>query len=502
MAVKTTSSKSYLHKILNYIRNRGACLFSYPNQPAIMRKLFLSLSTGLIAIASYAQSPVIIQKDAEIEKMMTEVSPDSLKSYITTLVNFGTRNTLSTQRSATRGIGAARTWVLSKFNQFAKSSAGRLTAIIDTTTLQPDGRRVDSVLVLGNVVATLKGTDPTDKRIFLISGHLDNMRSNVMDRIGDAPGANDDGSGTAAVIECARIMSKRAFPATIIFIAVSGEEQGLLGARYMAEKAKKLGWNIEADLNNDIMGSNNSNETNIINNTQIRVFSEGLPGYELDKNAASIRSLGLENDGKSRQLARYVKEIGERYVDNLEIVMIYRNDRFLRGGDHTPYVENGFAAVRITEMNENYTRQHQNVRTENGINYGDLPEHVDFEYLRKNTAMNLVNLANLAKAPAMPEEVTVEVRNLTNYTNLAWKAPLTGVTKGYFVLIRETTSAVWQKKIFTTETSIKLPYSKDNYFFAVQSVNATGNESLPVVPKVPSRQTQAQPAQNRPATPK
>jgi len=444
-----------------------------------------------------AQAPAIIQKDPEIEQMLREISPDSLQSYIKTMVAFGTRNTLSTQKDSKRGIGAARTWVLSKFNQFAKQSGGRLTALIDSTTLQPDGRRVDSVLNLANVVATLKGTDPKDNRIFLVSGHLDNMRSNVMDRTGDAPGANDDGSGSAAVMECARIMSKHSFPATIIFITVSGEEQGLLGAGYMATKSRKMGLNIEADLNNDIMGSNNSSETNIINNTQVRVFSEGLPYYELEKNAANIRQLGLENDGKARQLARYVKEVGERYVDNLEIVLIYRNDRFLRGGDHTPYVENGYAAVRITEMNENYYRQHQNVRTENGINYGDLPEHIDLEYLRKNTGMNLVNLSNLAKAPAMPENVTIDVRALSNYTSLSWKAPLTGTVKGYFVMMRETTSPVWQKKIFTADTTIRLPYSKDNYFFAVQSVNSTGNESLPVIPKVPVRQPQVttQPAQ-------
>jgi hypothetical protein len=340
------------------------------------------------------------------------------------------------------------------------------------------------LLLLGNVIATLKGTDPADKRVFVISGHLDNMRTSVMDRIGDAPGANDDGSGTAAVIECARIMSSRSFPATVIFIAVSGEEQGLLGANFMATKAKKEGLAIEAVLNNDIMGSNNSSETNIINNTQVRVFSEGLPAYELDKNAKSIRQLGLENDGKSRQLARYVKEIGERYVDNLQVVMIYRNDRFLRGGDHTPYVENGFAAVRITEMNENYYHQHQDVRKENGIQYGDLPEFVDFEYLRKNTAMNLSNLASLSKAPPMPEDVKIDVKKLGNNSYLYWNAPKTGTPKGYYLLMRESTSAFWQKKIFTAGTSITVPFSKDNYFFAVQSVNADGNESLPVVPAV------------------
>ena len=438
----------------------------------------------LLFVINKSFSQTIIHRDLEITQMVSGVSPDSLQSYINTLVAFGTRNTLSTQADSKRGIGAARNWVLKKFNEFAKNSNGRLTAKIDTTTIQPNGKRVDVPIVLGNVTATLKGTDPNDNRIFIISGHLDNMRSNVMDRTGDAPGANDDGSGTSAVLECARIMSKHSFPATIIFVAVSGEEQGLLGSTFMANKAKKENWNIEAVLNNDIMGSNNSNETNIVNNTKVRVFSEGIPAYETEKNIKRIMSHGLENDSKSRQLARYVKEIGERYVDHLEVVMIYRSDRFLRGGDHLPYLQNGFTAVRITEMNENFTRQHQDVRVENGIHYGDLPEHIDYEYLRKNTAMNLANLANLAKAPSVPQEVKIVIKSLSNSTSLSWQSPKSGKVKGYYILMRETTSPVWQKKIFTTENTIVLPYSKDNYFFAVQSVNETGNESLPVVPEV------------------
>ncbi len=447
-----------------------------------MKKIILACFVLVCSKTVVAQTT--IARDPAIEQMVKEISPDSLRSYIQTMVNFGTRNTLSTQTDKKRGIGAARMYVLNKMNEFAALSNGRLSATIDTTTLQPDKRRVDTTLLLGNVVATLKGTDPTDNRIFIISGHLDAMRTNVMDRVGDAPGANDDASGVAAVMECARIMSKRNFGATIIFMAVSGEEQGLLGSNYMATKARKENLNIEAVLNNDIMGSNNSNETNNINNTQVRVFSEGMPAYELEKNAKNIRQLGLENDGKSRQLARYVKEIGERYVDNLEIKMVYRNDRFLRGGDHTPFVENGFTAVRITEMNENYTRQHQNVRIENGIQYGDLIEFIDFEYLRKNTGMNLSTLANLAKAPAMPQEVKIDVKKLGNSSFLYWKKPVSGNTKGYYLLMRETTSAFWQKKIYTTATEITVPYSKDNYFFAVQAVNENGNESLMVVPGV------------------
>ena len=427
-----------------------------------------------------------IQRDPEIENMVKEVNADSLQSYIKTMVAFGTRSTVSSTTDKKKGIGAAREWVLSKFNQFATASGGRLTAFVDTSTYAGDGRRVKTPINLGNTVATLKGTDPNDNRVFIISGHLDSRRTDVMDGTSDAPGANDDGSGSAAVIECARIMSKHSFPATIIFVTVSGEEQGLLGSGYMAKKAKAQNWNIAAVLNNDIMGSNNSSETNIIDNTRVRVFSEGLPFYELDKQAKQIRQLGLENDGIARQLARYVKEVGERYVDNLEVVMVYRNDRFLRGGDHSPYVENGFAAVRITEMNENYNHQHQDVRTEKGVAYGDLAEFMDFEYLRKNTAMNLANLANLAKSPGKPQEVGVEVRNLTNGTQLMWKAPAYGKVKGYYILMRETTSAVWQKKIFTTGTDVKVPYSKDNYFFAVQAVSETGNEGLGVVP-VPGR---------------
>ncbi len=445
-----------------------------------MKKFFILIP--LFALYTSAKAQTTISRDPQIEKMVSEVSKDSLESYIKKMVSFGTRSTLSIQTDPKRGIGAARNWVLSRFNEFAKESGGRLTAFIDTVTLQPDGRRVDKPTLLGNVVATLKGTDANDDRIFIISGHLDNMRSNVMDGGGDAPGANDDASGVSAVMECARVMSKRAFPATIIFVAVSGEEQGLLGANYMADKAKKQNWNIEAVLNNDIMGSNNSNETNVINNTKIRVFSESFSVPDTGRAALTIRSLGLENDGKARQLARYTKETGERYVDNLEVVMVYRNDRFLRGGDHTPYVQRGFAAIRFCEMNENYYHQHQDVRMENGIQYGDLPEFMDFEYLRKNTCLNLSNLANLAKSPSMPQEVKVDTKKLTNFTNLNWKAPKSGKVKGYFVMMRETTSAFWQKKFFTTDTKMDLPYSKDNYFFAVQSVSEDGNESLPVVP--------------------
>lgn len=447
-----------------------------------MKKIIFFLVAVFFIQTINAQT--IINRDPEIDQMVKEISSDSLKMYINKLVSFGSRHTMSSTTDKKRGIGAAREWVVQKFKEFAINSNGKMTAFVDTVTLQPDGRRINTVTNLGNAMATLKGADPNDDRIYIISGHLDSRVTDIMNKTAEAPGANDDGSGVAAVIECARVMSKHSFPATIIFVAVSGEEQGLLGAAHLADKAKKQNWNIDAMLNNDIMGSNNSNETNIIDNTRLRVFSEAFSVSDTGRVFQNIRNLGLENDGKARQLARYVKETGERYVDNLEIVMVYRNDRFLRGGDHTPFVQRGFAAVRFTEMNENFNHQHQDLRTENGVVYGDLPEFMDFEYLRKNTGVNLASLANLAKAPSVPQEVKIEVRNLSNATTLNWKAPKNGNTKGYYILMRETTSPVWQKKFYTSSASITLPYSKDNYFFAVQSVNESGNESLAVTPSV------------------
>jgi hypothetical protein len=449
-----------------------------------MRIPTITLLVLLLASTTTLQAQTIVRRDPVIERMVKEVSSDSLHAYINKLVSFGTRHTMSSSTDPKRGIGAARAWVVQKFNEFARQSGGRMTAFVDTTTLPADGRRVDVATSLGNAMAILKGTDPADDRVYIISGHIDSRVTDVMNRTAEAPGANDDGSGTAAVIECARVMSRTAFPATVIFVAVAGEEQSLLGSTFLANKARAASWNVDAMLNNDIMGSNNSNETGIIDNTRLRVFSEAFSIADTGRVLQNIRNLGLENDGRPRQLARYVKEIGERYVDNIEVVMVYRNDRFLRGGDHTPFVNKGYAAVRLTEMNENFLHQHQDLRKSKDTVYGDLPEFMDFEYLRKNTAVNLATLSSLALAPSMPLEVKVDVRNLTNSTLLSWKAPKSGKPVGYYVLVRETTSPVWQKKVFTKDLSLRLPISKDNYFFAVQSVDEAGHESLPVVPSV------------------
>ncbi|QIY89176.1 M20/M25/M40 family metallo-hydrolase [Chryseobacterium gallinarum] len=445
-----------------------------------MKKIIFTLS--LIPITFQAQQ--IIRQDPEIVKYVSQVNTDSLKAHINALVSFGTRHTMSSATDPKRGIGAAKKWVLKKFRNYSKNAEGRMEIFMQSQLIQPDGKRIDRPTDLGNVIAIIHGTNPDDKRLFMMSGHLDSRVTDVMNIKDNAPGANDDGSGVAALIESARILSTSKFPASIVLVAFSGEEQGLLGSKMLAEKAKNESWQLEALLNNDMISNNLSSETNLINGYQLRVFSEGLPQYELDKKASEIRKFGLENDGDSRQLARYIKEVGERYTDNFQVKLIYRNDRFLRGGDHTPFVEKGFPAVRLTEFNENFNHQHQDIRKENGVQYGDLPQFMDFDYFKKNVGINIAVLANLAKSPSKPENVKIEADKLTNFTTLSWEKSRSEEIAGYYVLMRETDASIWQKKTFTKENSISLPYSKDNYFFAVQAVTISGNESLIVVPKV------------------
>lgn len=443
---------------------------------------YLSLLLFLPVVLS-AQT---ILKDPEISKMITEVKAENLETTIHKLVSFGTRHTLSDTKSKTRGIGAAQQWVKSQFDKYALESNGRLTATIDYFTVKADGKRIATDSQLGNVMATLKGTDPTDDRVMIISGHLDSRVSDVMNTKSDAPGANDDGSGVAAMMELAKIMSKRAFPFTLIFVAVTGEEQGLYGSRHLAELAKKSKWNVIAMINNDMIGNSLSSGTQLRDNTKVRVFSETIPYLETEEEAKMRKATNRDNDSPSRLLARYIKTTTNQYVDQLDINLVYRNDRFLRGGDHTPFSQNGFPAIRFCEMNENFNHQHQDIRTENGTKYGDLPEFMDFEYLRKITCSNLALFSNLAWSPKAPVNVGIEVKELSNSSTLVWEAPEGRKVYGYQILIRETAASHWEKTIFVTGTKAEIPYSKDNFFFAVQSVDALGHASIPVFP-VPIR---------------
>ncbi len=367
----------------------------------ISRSLFFTSLVLTAAITSFAQAPRS-KPDADVAKMVKEVSGKNIEATIRKLVSFGTRNTLSEQNDPARGIGAARDWIYSEFQRIS-AACGNCLEVEKQSFLQPKANRIPEPTTLTNVIATLKGTtDP--QRIYVVSGHYDSMCTSPTDSKCDAPGANDDASGTAVVIELARVMSKKKFDATIVFMTVPGEEQGLLGATYFAQQAVEKKTNIEAMFTNDIVGGVTT-QKNSPNRNRVRVFSEGVPSNETPAEAATRRSVGGENDSASRQLARYIKEQADRYLKNFKVWMIYRRDRYLRGGDHIPFVERGFAGVRFTEADEDYTHQHQNVRTEDGVFYGDTPEFVDFEYTANVARVNLVALASLANAPARPKNV-------------------------------------------------------------------------------------------------
>jgi len=423
-----------------------------------------------------------IHIDPQIAEMIKQVSSDSIRSYVEHMVSFETRHALSDTLSDTKGIGAARRWVASKFLHFRKKSNANMTVELDPFVIEGGASRVPYTVTMKNVIATLKGSDPNDDRVILISGHLDSRNSDVMDSVGTAPGANDDASGVAVVIELARVLSQYQFPCKLIFMAVQGEEQGLLGARHMAVKMREENINLIAMLNNDIVGNSIASETNDKNDKTIRIFSEMIPAVESELDTKNRGAMKSENDSPSRQLARYIKEIGASYDFGFSATLNMRPDRFLRGGDHTPFLQNGFTAVRFTEFNENFTHQHQNVRDEQGVEYGDKLKFMDFGYAANVAKMNLATMASLAKAPAPPKEVSMEV-NLGNITNLWWEEPTTGPkAKGYNVLMRETYQPFWEKKIYVEDTKIEIPYSKDNYFFAVQPVGEEGHLSQIVIP--------------------
>ena len=443
-----------------------------------------ALAILLCSAGSFSSfSQTIIKQDPLISGMVDEVSAKNIESIVRKLVSFETRHTLSDTLSKKTGIGAARNWIREEMESYSKASGGRLKVEFDTFTQPSDGRRVTVPTTMKNVLAVLPGTDPADDRVFIVSGHYDSRASDVMDAKIKAPGANDDASGTAASMELARVMSMQKFNCTLIFVAMVGEEQGLYGATNLAKKAKELKWNVAGMITNDIVGNTYGMETGLKDNRSVRVFSEGVAAGETPQAAAARASTGTENDGHARQFARYMKEVGERYVDQLDVKLIYRRDRYLRGGDHTPFSQQGFAAIRVTEMNENFERQHQTLRTENGINYGDTPEFVDYEYTQKVARLNLSALASLALAPQQPENVGVITSGLTNKTSLKWDAPKGEKPAGYYIVMRETSSPVWERKFFVTDTKAELSYSKDNYFFGVQSVDADGHESMVVLPK-------------------
>ncbi|HKR58201.1 MAG TPA: M28 family metallopeptidase [Pyrinomonadaceae bacterium] len=418
----------------------------------------------------------LASRNRDIPRIVREIDAKNIERTIRKLVSFGTRNTLSVQDDPNRGVGAARDFLYQEFLKAAAESGGRMT-VEKQSFLQEKAPRVLTPTVITNVVATLKGTQ-SEGRVYVVSGHYDSMCSSPTDAKCDAPGANDDASGTAAVLEMARAMAPYKFDATIVFMTVAGEEQGLLGATYFAEQAKQKGSDIEAMFTNDIVG-NTLGGNGVRDRRTLRVFSEGVPSNEKPEEATVRRGVGGENDSASRQLARFIKQVAEHYVPQMKVMMVYRRDRYLRGGDHIPFLERGFAAVRFTEPNEDYTHQHQTLRTENGIKYGDLPEHVDFAYVANVARVNAASLAMLALAPAKPKGVGVVTARLTNDTDLKWDANKEPDLAGYEIVWRDTTSPLWtNSRWIGNETSFTAKgMSKDNYFFGVRAVDREGNRS-------------------------
>jgi hypothetical protein len=436
----------------------------------------------------------IVKRDADTMRIVRDIDARNIERTIRKLVSFGTRNTLSDQNDPKRGIGAARDWLFSEFQKAAAQSEGRMT-VEKQSFEQPKAARVAQPTILTNIVATLRGTQPeSEQRMYVVSGHYDSMCSSPTDAKCDAPGANDDASGTAAVLEMARAMATHKFDATIVFMTVPGEEQGLLGATYYAEQAKNKNLDIEAMFTNDIIGSSLGGN-GVRDAHTVRVFSEGVPSNETPAEATTRRSVGGENDSTSRQLARFIKEVGEHNVPGMKVRLVYRRDRYGRGGDHQPFLERGYPAVRFTEPNENYNHQHQNIRLENGIQFGDLPEFDDFNYIADVARINAASLAALASAPARPKNVLVAT-GLSNDTDFTWDANKEPDLAGYEVVWRETTQPLWTNSRWIgnlNKFSMK-GMSKDNYFFGIRAVDKQGNRSPVTYPKPAPRAATRTPA--------
>ena len=422
---------------------------------------------------------VSAQTDAKIYDIIDAVSADRIKADVKTLTEFGTRNTFSDTISDTRGIGAARRWIKSEFENISKECNNCINVFYQKDLVTKEmGNRVPHNAYVVNVLAIQQGTKYPNKFI-IMSGDIDSRASDTMDFTTDAPGANDNASGMAGTIEAARVLSKYKFESSIIYVGLSGEEQGLFGGAGLAKYAKEKGWEIIGILNNDMIG-NITGVDGVIDNRSFRIFSEPVPANESENERRMRRFYGGEVDGISRQLARYIHKSVKTYMPEMNPMMIYRLDRFGRGGHHRPFNDLGFAGIRIMEAHENYTQQHQDIREENGIKYGDTFEQVNFPYAKKLTAVNAISLAGLAWAPESPKEV--EIGGIVEASvKLKW-TKVDGA-KGYKIYWRDTTSPTWDHSRYVESTSFTLNgIVIDNFFFGVAAVGENGHESVVVFP--------------------
>jgi hypothetical protein len=434
--------------------------------------------------------------DPAIARALTQISAQRIRNTIQTLVGFRTRHTLSsmaTDLPKGEGANAAADWIESEFKRTADACRGCLEVKRDAFTEGPE-ERVPAPTNMTNVYAVMRGSDPAQAgRVILVSGHYDTLMSDFIDGRSTAPGANDDASGVAVSLECARVLSTLKFPSTIVFAAVVAEEQGLYGSRHLAKLAKSEGWQIEAVFNNDIVGGNTTPGERWQDKSRVRVFSEGIPAAATPDQVRTIEAVGYESDSPSRELARAIWETSRSYRGPRDIqpVLELRRDRFLRGGDHQSFNDEGYAAVRFSEWREDFHHQHQTVRIEAGVEYGDLPKFVDFGYVARVVGVNAAGIATLASAPGAPEHVQILARALGNDSTLQWEPPAGApVATQYEVLWRETTAPQWQRALNTKALSLQdtggisitLPIAKDNVIFGVRSLDAQGHRSLAVVP--------------------
>ena len=442
------------------------------------KQLLLMFALVFLALPVAAPASTKRQPSPSLVQMAREVDPQRIERSIRTLAGFGTRHTLSSQTDPARGIGAARDWLYGELQRSAARSGGRMSVELQSY-LQGPAERIPQPTTITNVVATLRGSQPESAdRVYVVSGHYDSRCSDPLDAVCDAPGANDDASGVAAVLELARVMATRRFDATVVFMAVAGEEQGLFGSNFYAEQAKQAGVNIDGMFTNDIIGSsvgqNGQREP-----FSVRLFAEGTPIDETPEEAELRDVLSAENDSQARQLARYVKEVGQNRATDMRVRIIARRDRFLRGGDHRPFLEQRYPAARFTEVNEDYRHQHQDVRVEDGVQYGDLARFVDFRYVARVARVNLAALASLSRAPGRPSDVVIDARELSDDTTLFWSANPEPDLAGYEIVWRDTTEPLWTHSRFVGNvTSYTVEdITKDNFHFGVRAVDRAGNRS-------------------------
>jgi hypothetical protein len=420
------------------------------------------------------------QTNQKIYDIIDSVSAERIQKDVQTLVNFGTRNTFSDSLSNTRGIGAARRWIKSEFELISKNCDNCLNVFFQKDFITKEGnRRVPHDAWVVNVVAIQKGTKYPNRYI-IMSGDIDSRASDTMDYITDAPGANDNASGMAGTIEAARVLSNYRFENSIIYIGLSGEEQGLFGGAGLAKYAQENKWEIIGILNNDMIG-NIKGVDGVIDNTTFRIFSEPVPPTETERERRMRRFYGGEVDGISRQLARYIHKTTKTYMPEMNPMMVYRLDRFGRGGHHRPFNDLGYAGIRIMEAHENYTQQHQDIREENGIKYGDIIEHVNFNYAKKLTTVNTINLASIASAPPAPKQVAI---GGIIEPSVKFKWDKVNGAIGYKIYWRDTTSPTWDNSRYVGDVSefTLNGIVIDNYFFGIASVGKDGFESVVVFP--------------------